>query len=204
MKNLIGQKFGRHLVINFYNKKNNKNYWNCLCDCGNTSIVCGTSLENGRSKSCGCLLKELASKRSFKHGLTKSIEYHSWQAMKDRCLNINSNEYSYYGGRGIKVCNRWVNSFKDFYEDMGKRPSVKHTIERLNNELGYFKENCYWATKKEQANNTRQCKKVINIKTNEIYSSISIAAEKININAATLYNQLTGRSKNKTDLLIIN
>ena len=106
-------------------------------------------------RSCGCLRIELQKNRPprIKHGKWKTRGYHIWQHMKARCSNPNRSYYHRYGGRGIKVCDRWLNSFENFYKDMGDCPSSKHTIDRIDNDQGYFKENCKWATRKEQCRN---------------------------------------------------
>ena len=87
--------------------------------------------------------------------MAKSTEYRSWSMMKNRCLNKNADNYPYYGGRGIKVCKRWLDSFSNFFEDMGVKPGKGYSIERKNNSSGYFPKNCFWATKRQQANNRR-------------------------------------------------
>ena len=92
------------------------------------------------------------------HGMYMSAEYISWQAMKNRCFNFNSSAYLSYGGRDITVCDRWKDSFENFLADMGKRPTIKHSIDRINNDGGYFPENCRWSTAAEQANNKRNYK----------------------------------------------
>ena len=92
------------------------------------------------------------------HGLSNTKEYRTWISMKERCLNPNHRSYSYYGGRGILVCPEWINSFKKFYEDMGEKPKGL-TLDRINNNHSYSKENCRWATYHTQALNKRQYKK---------------------------------------------
>ena len=90
------------------------------------------------------------------HGCTGTPEYRTWQFMKDRCLNSNNKDYHHYGGRGISVCDRWLNSFENFFEDMGKKPSPELTLDRANNSGNYEPENCAWITRKAQAGNTRK------------------------------------------------
>ena len=136
------KKFGRLLVIKESSKrdKSRRVYWECVCDCGNTVTVCGVSLRKGYTKSCGCISKE---GNYRKHGLSYSSTYRSWQAMKSRCYNKNNIRYESYGGRGIKVCNRWRDYFENFYADMGERPK-SHSIERLDVHKNYSQENCVW------------------------------------------------------------
>jgi len=156
---LSGQRFGRLLVLCEAGRTKQKGVlWKCFCDCGKKIIVSGNSLSGRKTKSCGCLQKEKCIEASTTHGLRYTPEYRVWTLMKNRCLNKNANNYKYYGGRGIAVCNRWL-KFENFFKDMGKRPNPKFTIERVNNNKGYSLSNCIWATKKTQARNRRLSKK---------------------------------------------
>lgn len=153
MNDLISKKYGRLLVTSRNGSdKYKKSRWMCICDCGNSITVTGVYLTNGDTKSCGCLKKEGNRKT---HGMIRSPEYSVWCDMKKRCYLKSGKSYKNYGGRGISVCDRWLNSFEAFYEDMGERPSEKHTIDRNDNNDGYSPENCSWETQKAQMNNVR-------------------------------------------------
>ena len=156
VKSLIGKRFGRLTVLDIAGKDNQKKYfWLCKCDCGNIKKIRGSSLNFGSTKSCGCLWKEalLENGKKGTHHMTNTQEYNIWAIMKQRCLNKNNPKYKNYGGRGIKVCEEWL-KFDNFYKDMGERPEGK-SIDRIDNEKGYFKENCRWATLKQQGRNKR-------------------------------------------------
>jgi hypothetical protein len=133
--------------------------WLCKCSCGTEKRIRGNDLLRGRIHSCGCLRKILVSSRVTTHGRSKTRTYKIWLGMKKRCLNKNVKQYKDYGGRGINVCPEWKTSFDAFLKDMGNAPKGK-TIERVNNDLGYSKENCVWLPKKEQSKNTRRTQHV--------------------------------------------
>ena len=154
-KDITGNRYGRLTVISFSRSKNKKRRWNCICDCGNKTEVVGSNL--GRATfSCGCLQQENTRLgNNATHGMKNSLEYSVWVSMKQRCLNQNHMAYHNYGGRGITVCERWM-KFENFIEDMGVRPSKGLELDRINNEEGYCKDNCRWATRAENAKNRRK------------------------------------------------
>lgn len=124
---------------------------------------------------------------NFKHGKSFSPEHNAWRAMKGRCYNKNNQRYEYYGGRGIIVCDRWINSFENFYEDMGPRPSKNHSIDRKNNNGNYEPSNCHWATAIKQLRNRNSVKI---IQYNGESKCVSEWAEMLNIPRRTLHNRL--------------
>lgn len=132
--------------------------WHCRCDCGKTSVVRGRLLGNGDTQSCGCLMVERVIAANTTHGMSprgpRTPTYRSWRAMKNRCGNSNHADWPRYGGRGIDIDPRWVASFEAFLADMGERPDGL-SIDRIDNERGYWPDNCRWATLIEQRNNQR-------------------------------------------------
>lgn len=154
-ENIIGKKFNRLLVLEQVDS-NEKHYrkYKCLCECGNITHLRYSAIVNGYTKSCGCLHREVASKVHSKGYNTKSKEYKTWAGIKRRCYNKNDHAYHRYGGRGITMCDEWKNSYLTFLEDMGECPVGCTSIDRINNNKGYSKDNCRWTTKIVQANNT--------------------------------------------------
>lgn len=153
---MIGKKFARLTVMNEAGKnKHGRKLWDCLCDCGKHSVVSGTRIRTGRTKSCGCLQPDTARTRATKHGQHKIREYNIWSSLKQRCENENDKSYSRYGGRGISVCERWKDSFENFLEDMGVSPSNNHSVDRVDNNGNYEPINCKWSTPFEQVTNRR-------------------------------------------------
>lgn len=154
---ITGQRFGRFIVVSFAVIKGGKSHWLCRCDCGIEKIVSGWNLKHPssshRTQSCGCLRRESVAKSRRKHGEAGvSAEYRTWVSLRGRCNCPTNKKYNDYGGRGIKAL---YPSFEAFLEDMGRRPSPGHSIDRRDNDGNYEPGNCRWATKKEQARNQR-------------------------------------------------
>jgi hypothetical protein len=149
---LLGLTFGRLTVVaRAANRgaRNNVAVWCCACACGAICDVVASNLRSGASTSCGCTRK--------KHGKWRTPEYSVWRSMTQRCTCATHPAYHNYGGRGISVAESWLD-FANFYRDMGSRPTPSHSLERLNNDLGYSRDNCVWATRVEQGRNRRTSK----------------------------------------------
>lgn len=145
-----GKKFNNLTVIRYAGRIGGYSHWECLCFCGKTSIVSIANLST--TKSCGCL--KYRGKR-YIDGRINTKAYKIWWGMVNRCTNPKHISWKIYGGRGIRVCDEWM-KFPNFFKDMGERPPGK-SIDRIDNDKGYFKENCRWATPAQQYNNRRQC-----------------------------------------------
>jgi hypothetical protein len=151
--NLLGQTFARLTVIAYAGQnKHTAHLWTCQCECGNTHTAKASNLRTGHTKSCGCIPTG-----TKKHGHTwrggVSSEYLAWKNLRARCIDEKNRNYRWYGAKGIKVCDRWLNSFENFLCDMGSKPSSKHSIERKDVHGNYEPDNCIWATREEQDRN---------------------------------------------------
>jgi len=153
--NLKGKKFSRLTVLNKAgSSKHKKVLWLCECDCGTQIVTTSGDLNSGNTKSCGCLHKEIDSEAHTTHGMCGTPEYRSWAHMKERCANPNNKDFLDYGGRGIGIKKEWL-VFESFFADMGLKAHPDLTIERVDNEKGYSKENCIWASRVVQSRNQR-------------------------------------------------
>jgi hypothetical protein len=154
IKDMTDHVFGRLKVKKLGGWNKGRRLWVCECSCGRVCAVSGKRLRNNHTKSCGCLKAEQVPPSQATHRLTGTPEYICWKAMRSRCYDSKSNGFDRYGARGIKVCPEWKDSFETFLEDMGKRPTKGHSIDRFPNRRGNYEPgNCRWATAKEQRDN---------------------------------------------------
>lgn len=190
VKDLVGQKFGKVSVLSFSHIQKHA-YWNCICECGNTFIACGSYLRMGSTNSCGCI-KVGCKGTHGQSGKNRTKEYIAWGNIIERCYNPNNTHFGIYGGRGIIVCESWKNSYETFLSDMGIAPSKKHTIERIEVNGNYEPGNCKWATQKEQCNNKRNNVKV---KYNHEELPLQVWCDKLKIDHSKVRHHLsTGKS----------
>src|SRR5882757_4331895 len=171
--NLIGQKFGRLLVIACEGYFNGQSRWRCQCECGEIKINGSSNLRQGRVKSCGCFNREFkaAGGPNKRHGMFGTPTYNTWGGMKGRCYNPKNHKFPDYGGRGITVCDRWLTSFENFFADMGLKPQGK-TIDRMENNGNYEPSNCRWATPIQQVHNRRPTSTHFRCAVNGFYGTL--------------------------------
>jgi hypothetical protein len=154
------KRYGRLTIIHAIAERGKPLKMKVVCDCSTIKDVHWDNLKGDKTTSCGCVHREATIRVTLTHGHSRvgkiSDEYRCWLGMIQRCTNSNVRGYPDYGGRGIKVCERWLNSFENFFEDMGQRPSKSHSLDRFPNNDGDYKPgNCRWATKLEQMSNKR-------------------------------------------------
>lgn len=183
----IGKRYGRLIVVSFSHYHKTKyakvRYYNFSCDCGNSATVDIKCARSGNTKSCGCLVGE-------RHGESASgVEYNAWLYMRTRCLNKNREDWNLYGGRGVKICQRWLDSFSDFLSDVGRRPSPRHSLDRWPDVNGNYEPgNVRWASPEQQANNKRNNR---SITFNGETLNLSQWARKIGVSHKTIAYRLS-------------
>ena len=188
---LTGQRFGKLYVVSQAQNKNGNTYWNCICDCGNNIVVKGVNLKHGTTQSCNCINRAITSKRNRDNadGIYRDSRlYRIYYGMRTRCYNKDDISYDKYGARGITICDEWLNDFLAFQSwaiNNGYKDGL--TIDRIDNNCGYYPENCRWATIKEQSNNRRS--NVMLSYNNEIHS-VAEWSDIVHINRETIYCRL--------------
>lgn len=189
----LGDRFGKLVVLDKVVIPGWGTRWKCVCDCGKETMVAAYNLAKSNTRSCGCLLATIR----ITHGMTNTRAYGIWKTMHQRCTNANREEYKNYGGRGIVVCERWK-SFESFLEDMGHPPKGL-TLERQDNNGSYCKENCRWATRKDQLNNRRNNRTITAFGKTQ---SVTLWAQEKGIPVTTLRNRLFRAEMSAEDALL--
>ena len=152
---MIGERYGRLEVLAYAGGDGRKTWWKVRCSCGTEKLCIGAELRKGKTRSCGCFRDEEVRRRATVHGLSHHKCHHAWSSMIARCTNPKHKAYARYGGRGITVCDRWLASFQNFWNDMGATWREGLTLERLDNNAGYSPTNCAWRGRTAQARNKR-------------------------------------------------
>lgn len=178
-------RFGRLIAIERVDRPGKKTTWRCSCDCGNEALVTLSGLATKRTRSCGCLSDESRrGTKNLKHGRADTPEHRAWIGMRQRSLNKNDKSYAMYGGKGVSVCKRWLNSFENFYKDMGPKPSKTHSLDRIDVNGNYEPSNCRWATAKQQMRN-----RTVSL-PRPVISVIELISEHQNVSYSTAYKRL--------------
>lgn len=183
---MTGQKFGRWTVLSLDETSTKPKYWFCVCECGTKRRVIGFTLRRGQSVSCGCYASEWSVKKHTRHGMYRHAAYSTWRAMHQRCTVPKNPGYPEYGARGIKICEKWQ-TFEGFWEDMGPTWKEGLSIDRMENNGHYERNNCRWATAMEQGNNRRNNQM---IPTPHGPMTVSDASRQFGINRNTIFRRI--------------
>lgn len=182
---IIGKKFGRLIVISETRSPDRRGrFYICLCDCGNRTSVYAGHLKNGGTKSCGCTRNGI----NATHGMSRTAEYRAWENARSRCRNPKNMKFPIYGGRGIQFCERWAKSFENFLNDMGRKPSKHHSLDRKDSDGNYEPGNCRWATTAQQNNNRPNYNRTVEV--NGIRMTVAEAARLTGIPHGTICSRI--------------
>lgn len=180
---LSGRIFGRLVVAERTENVGGKPAWRCLCACGTECVVSANNLRNGSTSSCGCYRREHCATLFVRHGLAGTPEWLAWSHAKRRCSNPSHPSFARYGGRGIRMCDEWMEDFAAFLAHVGPRPSSEHSIDRIDNDGNYEPGNVRWATRREQQRNRRN---TVTVLVDGRRRPLVAVAEETGVNAATL------------------
>jgi hypothetical protein len=183
----IGQKTSMLRCLDFSHKSKRGNVYKFVCDCGKECLILGYKVNIGEKKSCGCLQKIKTTEANKTHGLSRTPEYNIWKAMINRCYDKKNKSYLRYGARGITVCDRWLSSFENFLQDMGKRPSPNLQIDRIDNNGNYEPNNCRWIP---HITNSQNRSTSIFIEVNGQRATISEHCRRFGISKSKIYYRL--------------